>query len=117
MESPSTDELQIEMPIILDCLRKDIYSLVSRLDLPEEEQVKVSKLIEQIQLEETRYEQDIRKQIQKREASVNAKIAALRSECSELKKQAANVQGSAKGWDEQEASSSGIYLWHFIIML
>ena len=109
MEPPSTDGWKIEMPIILDCLRKDIYSLVSRLDLPEDEQVKVGKLIEQIRLEETRYEQDIRKQIQNREASASAEIAALRSECSELKKRALNVQGLEKGRDVQELSSTGIY--------
>ena len=116
MELSSTDEWKIEMPIILDCLRKDIYSLVSRLDLPEEERVKVGKLIEQIRLEETRYEQDIRKQFEKREASANTEIAALRLECSELKKQAARVQGSEKGRDEQEACSSSTYPLHFITM-
>ena len=116
MESPSTDEWKIEMPIILDCLRKDIYSLVSRLDLPDEERDKVSKLIEQIRTEETRYEQDIRKQIQIREASTNARIAALRSECSELKKQVASIQGCEKGRDVQDLSCSGTYSLYFIII-
>ena len=63
MELRDDDGWNIGMPVLLDCLRKDIYSLIAKLDLPEEEQVKIGKLIEQIRLEEARYEQDIRKQI------------------------------------------------------
>ena len=69
------------MPVLLDCLRKDIYSLIAKLDLPEEEQVKIGKLIEQIRLEEARYEQDIRKQISEKTKATREEIAKLRERC------------------------------------
>lgn len=107
MEPSSTKGWQIDMPIILDCLRKDIYSLVSKLDLPQEEQVKVGKIIEQIRLEETRYEQLIRTQIQEKQAAAEQEIAALKSECSELRKQTGCSESLEKGRDEQDKSISG----------
>ena len=48
--------MKIEMPALLDCLRKDIYALVSKLQLPQEQQVHIGQLIEQIRLEENKYD-------------------------------------------------------------
>ena len=62
MESLSDGSWNIEMPTLLDCLRKDVYALVSKLELPEDQKIQIGKLIEQIRLEETKYEQDIRDQ-------------------------------------------------------
>ena len=81
MELRDDDEWNIGMPVLLDCLRKDIYSLIAKLDLPEEEQVKIGKLIEQIRLEEARYEQDIRKQISEKTKATREEIAELRERC------------------------------------
>ena len=100
MELRDDDGWNIGMPVLLDCLRKDIYSLIAKLDLPEEEQVKIGKLIEQIRLEEARYEQDIRKQISEKTKATREEIAKLRERCRVL-----DVNGNTRtevkgnGWD------------------
>ena len=93
------------MPVLLDCLRKDIYSLIAKLDLPEEEQVKIGKLIEQIRLEEARYEQDIRKQISEKTKATREEIAKLRERCRVLDVNGNGLSGNTRtevkghGWD------------------
>ena len=51
------------MPTLLDCLRGDIYSLLSKMDLPEDQKVQIGKLIEQIRVEENKFEKDIQEQV------------------------------------------------------
>ena len=84
MESKMDDGWNIGMPVLLDCLRKDIYSLISKLNIPQDDQVQIGQLIEQIRLEEARYEQDIRKQITERTMSAREEIASLKRQYNEL---------------------------------
>ena len=105
MELRDDDGWNIGMPVLLDCLRKDIYSLIAKLDLPEEEQVKIGKLIEQIRLEEARYEQDIRKQISEKTKATREEIAELRERCRLLDINGNGSSGNTRsevkgnGWD------------------
>ena len=105
MELRDDDGWNIGMPILLDCLRKDIYSLIAKLDLPDEEQVKIGKLIEQIRLEEARYEQDIRKQISEKTKATREEIAKLRERCRLLDVNGNGSSGNTRtevkgnGWD------------------
>lgn len=96
MELRDDDGWNIGMPVLLDCLRKDIYSLIAKLDLPEEEQVKIGKLIEQIRLEEARYEQDIRKQISEKTKATKEEIAELREKCRVMDDNLNNLHGDGR---------------------
>lgn len=102
MESKMDDEWNIGMPVLLDCLRKDIYSLISKLNIPQDDQVQIGQLIEQIRLEEARYEQDIRKQITERTISAREEIANLKRQYSELQ--------SLQGEKEDSGKANGVVL-------
>ena len=75
------------MPTLLDCLRKDIYAFVSKLELPENQKIQIGKLIEQIRLEETKYEQDIRDQIRVKTSASLQELQALKETCRTLEKE------------------------------
>lgn len=77
----------IEMPAILDCLRKDIYSLVSKLQLPQEQQIQIGQLIEQIRLEENKYEQDIHRAFDTNKGVYESKLTSLNEKCCQLENQ------------------------------
>ena len=96
MESKMDDGWNIGMPVLLDCLRKDIYSLISKLNIPQDDQVQIGQLIEQIRLEEARYEQDIRKQITERTISAREEIASLKRQYSELQSLQGGKEESGK---------------------
>lgn len=87
MESLSDGSWNIEMPTLLDCLRKDVYALVSKLELPEDQKIQIGKLIEQIRLEETKYEQDIRDQIRVKTSASAQELHSLKESCSKLEKE------------------------------
>ena len=55
MESDDNLQWDLKMPVLLDCLRKDICTVVSKFDLPEEERQRVAKLVEQLRSEELKY--------------------------------------------------------------
>ena len=76
--------VKIEMPALLDCLRKDIYALVSKLQLPQEQQVQIGQLIEQIRLEENKYQEDIKKLFQTNNATYESNLNMLKQKCSKL---------------------------------
>ena len=97
MESKMDDGWNIGMPVLLDCLRKDIYSLISNLNIPQDDQVQIGKLIEQIRLEEARYE---RKQITERTISAREEIANLKRQYSELQ--------SLQGEKEDSGKTNGV---------
>lgn len=112
MESKMDDGWNIGMPVLLDCLRKDIYSLISKLSIPQDDQVQIGKLIEQIRLEEARYEQDIRKQITERTISAREEIANLKRQYSELQ--------SLQGEKEDSGKTNGVVsssIGHFRIVI
>ena len=104
MESIMDDGWNIGMPVLLDCLRKDIYSLISKLNIPQYDQVQIGKLIEQIRLEEARYEQDIRKQITERTISAREEIANLKRQYSELQSLQGEKEDSGKTNDVVSSS-------------
>lgn len=104
MESIMDDGWNIGMPVLLDCLRKDIYSLISKLNIPQDDQVQIGKLIEQIRLEEARYEQDIRKQITERTISAREEIANLKRQYSELQSLQGEKEDSGKTNDVVSSS-------------
>ena len=104
MESKMDDGWNIGMPVLLDCLRKDIYSLISKLNIPQYDQVQIGKLIEQIRLEEARYEQDIRKQITERTISAREEIANLKRQYSELQSLQGEKEDSGKTNDVVSSS-------------
>ena len=59
MESDDNLQWDLKMPVLLDCLRKDICTVVSKFDLPEEEHQRAAKLVEQLRSEELKYEDTI----------------------------------------------------------
>ncbi|KAK8811157.1 hypothetical protein WA538_005318 [Blastocystis sp. DL] len=76
------------MPVLLDCLRKDIYSLISKLNIPQDDQVQIGKLIEQIRLEE-------------------ARTISAREEIANLKRQYSELQ-SLQGEKEDSGKTNGV---------
>lgn len=75
------------MPTLLDCLRGDIYSLLSKMDLPEDQKVQIGKLIEQIRVEETKFEKDIQEQVRSKTSATLKEMNSLRETCSKLEKE------------------------------
>lgn len=105
--------ISIEMPALLDCLRKDIYSLLSKLQLPQDQQVQIGQLIEQIRLEENKYEQDIRKLFETNRSVYEANIDSLREKCNSLESKinSYNTKGSDIIMQVEEPNKSSILLY------
>lgn len=81
MESDDNFQWDFKMPVLLDCLRKDICTVVSKFDLPEEERQRVDKLIEQLRIEELKYEENIKTQIQRKMGPMINELKELRETC------------------------------------
>ena len=111
--------VKIEMPALLDCLRKDIYALVSKLQLPQEQQVQIGQLIEQIRLEENKYQEDIKKLFQTNNATYESNLNILRQKCSKLEEKVKECESKEiRRAAEQELDDYGIclmYLFLFIV--
>ena len=111
--------VKIEMPALLDCLRKDIYALVSKLQLPQEQQVQIGQLIEQIRLEENKYQEDIKKLFQTNNATYESNLNILRQKYSKLEEKVKECESKEiRRAAEQELDDYGIclmYLFLFIV--
>lgn len=92
MESLEDASWRIEMPTLLDCLRGDIYSLLSKMDLPEDQKVQIGKLIEQIRVEENKFEKDIQEQVRSKTSATLKEMNSLRETCSKLEKELADTK-------------------------
>lgn len=108
----------IEMPALLDCLRKDIYALVSKLQLPQEQQVQIGQLIEQIRLEENKYQEDIKKLFQTNNATYESNLNMLRQKCSKLEEKVKECESKEiRRAAEQELDDYGIYLLYLFLFI
>lgn len=81
MESDGNLQWDLKMPVLLDCLRKDICTVVSKFDLPEEEHQRVAKLVDQLRVEELKYEDNIKSEIQRKMGSMIDELKQLRETC------------------------------------
>ena len=95
MESLEDASWRIEMPTLLDCLQGDIYSLLSKMDLPEDQKVQIGKLIEQIRVEENKFEKDIQEQVRSKTSATLKEMNSLREICSKLEKELANTKATS----------------------
>ena len=95
MESLEDASWRIEMPTLLDCLQGDIYSLLSKMDLPEDQKVQIGKLIEQIRVEENKFEKDIQEQVRSKTSATLKEMNSLRETCSKLEKELANTKATS----------------------
>lgn len=84
--------MSIEMPTILDCLRKDIYSLISKLELPQDQQVQLGQLVEQIRLEENKYQQDIQRLLDGNKSHYEMNMNSLRQKCNQLEEKVKEME-------------------------
>ena len=110
--------VKIEMPALLDCLRKDIYALVSKLQLPQEQQVQIGQLIEQIRLEENKYQEDIKKLFQTNNATYESNLNILRQKCSKLEEKVKECESKEiRRAAEQELDDYGIYLLYLFLFI
>ena len=110
--------VKIEMPALLDCLRKDIYALVSKLQLPQEQQVQIGQLIEQIRLEENKYQEDIKKLFQTNNATYESNLNMLKQKCSKLEEKVKECESKEiRRAAEQELDDYGIYLLNLFLFI
>ena len=79
--------VNIEMPAILNCLREDVYSLLAKWQLPQEQLVQIGQLIEQIRLEENKYEQEIKRAFQRNNSVNSSTIDSLNLKCKKMEKE------------------------------
>lgn len=110
--------VKIEMPALLDCLRKDIYALVSKLQLPQEQQVQIGQLIEQIRLEENKYQEDIKKLFQTNNATYESNLNMLKQKCSKLEEKVKECESKEiRRAAEHELDDYGIYLLYLFLFI
>lgn len=98
--------MNIEMPALLDCLRKDIYSLISKMELPQDQQVQLGQLVEQIRLEENKYQQDIQRLFDSNRSNYEMNMNALRQKCNQLEEKVKEMEYNEIGATAENESDN-----------
>lgn len=100
MEPDDNQQWDFKIPVLLSCLRNDIYEIVTKLELSEEDHQRISKLMDQIKTEESKYEETVR-------AHFHDKMEKTASELSTLKKTCAQQQSEIEQYRAATCENQG----------
>ena len=83
MESDDNQLWDFKIPVLVNCLRNDIYEIVTKLELSEEDRQRLNKLIGQIKSEESKYEEAVRAHFRAEMEKTTNELIELRETCAQ----------------------------------
>lgn len=94
MESDDNQLWDFKIPVLVNCLRNDIYEIVTKLELSEEDRQRLNKLISQIKSEESKYEEAVRAHFRAEMEKTTNELIELRETCAQQQNEIEHFRSS-----------------------
>ena len=108
MEPDDSQQWNFQIPVLLSCLRNDIKEIVTKLELSEEDRQRLSRLLDQIRTEESKYEETVRAHFHKKMEKTSNELSLLKETCAQQQNEIEHLRSSSSA--KQGGNDCGILI-------
>ena len=108
MEPDDNQQWDFQIPVLLSCLRDDIKEIVTKLELSEEDRQRLSRLLDQIRTEESKYEETVRAHFHKKMEKTSNELSLLKETCAQQQNEIEHLRSSLSA--KQGGNDCGILI-------
>ena len=95
MELDDNQQWDFQIPVLLNCLRNDIKEIVTKLELSDEDRQRLSRLVDQIRTEESKYEETVRAHFHKEMEKTTNELSSLKETCAQQQNEIEQLRSSS----------------------